>query len=93
MKKDVITRLTKNFEEAAQKERGVEYWMARDIQELLGYEEWRNFCRVIDKAKTACQNSGQSLADHFVALNKMIGLGKGGQREIPISCSLVMLAI
>jgi len=82
MKRDVIVKLTKNFEEAAQKKEGIEYWMARDVQELLEYEEWRNFCRTIDKAKIACQKSGQAIEDHFVEVNKMIALGKGGQREV-----------
>jgi DNA-damage-inducible protein D len=79
----LIVKLTKNFEEAAKEHEGVEYWMARDIQELLEYEEWRNFCKIVDKAKIACQKSGQPLIDHFVELNKMIALGKGGQREVP----------
>ena len=83
MKRDVITKLTKNFEESAHMAEGVEYWMARDIQELLEYNEWRNFCQIIEKAKIACQKSGGVLKDHFVEVNKMIGLGKGGQREIP----------
>ena len=53
-------------------ENGVEYWMARDIQKLLDYTEWCNFLLVIDKAKTACMNSGQNISDHFVDFNKMI---------------------
>jgi DNA-damage-inducible protein D len=63
-------------------EAGVEYWMARDIQKLLEYEEWRNFCKVIEKAKTACQNSGRSPENHFVEVNKMVMIGSEGLREI-----------
>jgi DNA-damage-inducible protein D len=48
----------------------------------LGYDEWRNFEKVIDKAKTACEKSGQNCAYHFVDVNKMIELGKDAQREI-----------
>ncbi len=75
-------KLTKNFEESAHVEAGIEYWMARDIQKLLEYEEWRNFCKVIEKAKIACQNSGRSADDHFVEVNKMVMIGSEGTREI-----------
>jgi len=70
------------FEESAYIENGVEYWLARDLQVLLGYTEWRNFTVAIDKAKAACENSKQEIMDHFVGVTKMIDIGKGGQREI-----------
>ena len=82
MKREIIAKLTKDFEETSQLYESVEYWMARDLQILLGYEEWRNFCKVIDKAKLACQKSGYSSSDHFVEANKMIEIGKGGLREV-----------
>ena len=82
MKKDTLIKLTKNFEESAHVEAGIEYWMAREIQKLLEYEEWRNFCKVIEKAKIACQNSGRSADDHFVEVNKMVMIGSEGAREI-----------
>ena len=65
MNKEIIVRLTKSFEEASHTKEGIEYWMARELQELLGYEEWRNFCKIIDKAKMSSQKSGHCLADHF----------------------------
>jgi hypothetical protein len=40
------------------------------MQRLLEYDEWRNFCNVIEKAKTACTNSGQKVLNHFVDINK-----------------------
>lgn len=59
MKIDVINTLTNNFEvHAQQTEEGVEFWLARDLQQLLGYDEWRNFTKVIEKAKSACEISG-----------------------------------
>jgi DNA-damage-inducible protein D len=61
---------------------GVEFWYARELQILLEYTEWRNFEKVIDKAKLACQNSGNAVSDHFVDVNKMVELGSGAQREI-----------
>ncbi len=83
MKREIIHKLTKSFEEAAHTQQGIEYWMARDIQELLEYNEWRNFLNVIDKAKIACVNSRQSIENHFVDVNKMVKLGSGSDREIP----------
>lgn len=83
MKIDVINILTNNFEmHAQQTEEGVEFWLARDLQHLLGYDEWRNFTKVLEKAKTACEVSGHHIADHFVGVNKMVSLGSGSQREV-----------
>jgi len=83
MKREIINKLTKSFEEAAHVEQDIEYWMARDIQELLEYNEWRNFLNVIDKAKNACKNSQQTIENHFVDVNKMVKLGSGSDREVP----------
>jgi DNA-damage-inducible protein D len=84
MKQELIRSLTDTFEgHAQQTESGVEYWLARDIQHLLGYGEWRNFNNsAIFKAKTACEISGHLVTDHFVGVNKMVDLGSGSQRVI-----------
>ena len=82
MKKEIIVQLNKTFEESAYTQNGVEYWMARDIQKLLDYTEWRNFLLVIDKAKIACMNSGQNISDHFVDVNKTIPMPKGAEKDI-----------
>ena len=82
MKKELVTKLNMSFEDAAYQEDGVEYWFARDLQELLNYAEWRNFLTVIEKAKTACKSSMQNMLDHFVDVNKMVELGSGSEREI-----------
>jgi DNA-damage-inducible protein D len=82
MKKEIIVRLNKTFEESAYAQNGIEYWLARDLQKLLDYTNWRNFLLVIEKAKIACLNSGQSVADHFVDVNKMVKLGSGGERQV-----------
>ncbi len=82
MKQEIISQLHSNFELAVNENDGVEYWLARDLQLLLGYNEWRNFIKVIDKAKIACETSKQKTLDHFVDVNKMVDVGSGGKREI-----------
>ncbi len=83
MKTDVVKELTETFEAHAQKtENGVEYWLARDLQHLLGYSKWDNFLTVISKAKTACEVSGNEVEDHFADVGKMVELGLGSRREI-----------
>ncbi|MCG2688643.1 DNA damage-inducible protein D [Candidatus Parcubacteria bacterium] len=82
MKQELIVQLNKTFEESVYTQKGVEYWMARDLQRLLDYTEWRNFLWVIDKAKTACINSGQNISDHFVDVNKTIPMPKGASKVV-----------
>ena len=59
-----------------------EYWFARELQKVLEYAEWRNFTKVIEKAKVACENSGNDVNSHFVEVNKMADLGLGTSRNI-----------
>jgi DNA-damage-inducible protein D len=83
MKTELVQSLTATFEAHARRtEDGVEFWLARDIQHLLGYDEWRNFNKAISKAKTACENSGHAIDNHFVGVNKMVDLGSGSQRSV-----------
>jgi len=83
MKIELIHTLTENFEAHAQKtEEGIEFWLARDLQKLLGYGKWDNFINVIAKAKTACGTSGHKASDHFADVGKMVDLGSNSQREI-----------
>jgi DNA-damage-inducible protein D len=82
MKTELIVQLNKTFEGSAYTQNGVEYWMARDLQKLLDYNEWRNFFKVIDKAKLACLNSGHNTSDHFVDVNKTIPMPKGAEKDI-----------
>lgn len=58
-----------------------EFWNARELQILLEYSEWRNFTKIIEKAKEACINSGSSILDHFVKTNKIVETGVS-RREV-----------
>jgi DNA-damage-inducible protein D len=83
MKTEIIQTLTSTFEAHAQQtEDGVEYWLARDLQGLLEYAQWRNFLNVIAKAKTACEVSGNAVSDHFADVSKMVGIGSDTEREV-----------
>ncbi len=63
-------------------EESIEYWSAREMAKILDYALWQKFRNVIKKAETACENSGQDIADHFIHLDKMIEVGKGAKRKI-----------
>lgn len=60
---------------------GGEYWMARDIQEFLGYEQWRNFEDVIVRARKACESAGVNSGDHFAETSNMVPVGSGAMRD------------
>ena len=82
MKPALVRRLHKNFEDYVHVQEDVEFWFARDLQKLLGYTEWRNFTKIIEKAKESCQISNNVISDHFVDVNKMVSLGSGSEREL-----------
>ena len=84
MKKDVLVKLHTEFERLVKTdtESGVEFWLARDLQEPLGYSKWENFTKVVDRAKTACELSGFDVDDHFLDVRKMVDIGSGSRREI-----------
>lgn len=63
-------------------EHGAEYWSARALQPLLGYAQWRRFENAIGRSITSCKQSGNDPEYHFAGSGKMIGLGKGGERDV-----------
>ena len=63
-------------------ENGAEYWTSRSLWKILEYTEYRHFLPVIEKAKLACENSGQKVEDHFEDILEMIVIGKGGERQV-----------
>ncbi|HOZ46255.1 MAG TPA: DNA damage-inducible protein D [Candidatus Hydrogenedentes bacterium] len=83
MKHDMVVALTESFEAHAQETEGhIEFWLARDLQHLLGYTKWDNFLNVVSKAKTACEVSDHEILDHFADVSKMVDIGSGTQRDI-----------
>lgn len=82
MEKDTIIKLNKRFEEYAYEQDGLEYWLARELQELLEYTQWRNFENVIAKAKIACENSGNPVSDHFADISKTIPMPKDKEENL-----------
>lgn len=63
-------------------EYGQEFWYARELQAALGYKRWDKFLNVVDKAKTACENSGNLISDHISHVGKMVNIGSGAEREL-----------
>ena len=61
---------------------GSEYWLARELQNVLGYHQWRSINDLIERAKTACQESKYNIDDHFAVQRKMIKLAKGAKRNV-----------
>ncbi|MBU4485362.1 MAG: hypothetical protein KKD38_00400 [Candidatus Delongbacteria bacterium] len=77
MNSEQIIELFEKFESACYLFNNLECWSARELQVILGYADWRNFLKVIEKAKTSCENADVVVTYHFVEINKMIEIGKG----------------
>lgn len=81
MEKVIIAKLHKSFEASSYEEDGIEYWLARELQTLLGYAEWRNFLNTVDKARDSCKTTGEAVSNHFVDVTKMVSIGSGAERR------------
>lgn len=83
MKEDKIDDLMSAFEAKAHIDQdGIEFWYARDLQKLFGYQRWENFAKVINKAQTACHKSNHNIDDHFRHIAKMVQIGSETNRDI-----------
>ncbi len=82
MKKELISELFKKFQNACYDLNGLECWSARELQKILGYQDWRNFSNSILKASKSCENAGERVEDHFVGITKMVKIGSNTEREV-----------
>ncbi|MCA0334217.1 MAG: DNA damage-inducible protein D [Bacteroidetes bacterium] len=82
MKKEFISELFKKFEDACYDYDGVECWSARELQNILGYSQWRNFKNVIEKAEKSCEQAGEETKNHFAEFSKMVEIGSGAQKPV-----------
>lgn len=82
--KELETQHHQTFEDLKQIDKdGNEFWYARALSKLLGYADFRNFTKVIEKAKDACVNSGYSISDHLVEVNEVVQGGSGVANPYP----------
>lgn len=83
MTKEINKKVLSVFEQIKQTdENSNEFWLARQLAKALEYTDFRNFLSVIEKAKEACKNSGQSIENHFGEFNEMVPIGSGTEREV-----------
>lgn len=82
MEKTLIRQLISDFESHKHEQDGVEFWYARDLYHLLGYEKWEMFPKVIEKAETACINSGFEADNHFEPFSRRVEIGSGAKRPV-----------
>ena len=91
MKKVTIARLNISFEDSAYEQDVIEYWLARELQILLGYTSWRNFINAVTKAKESCKTSKEEILDHFVDVDKMLKIGSGQKLDSLVLFSTLFL--
>lgn len=82
MQTDLIKSYLDLFNAYSYKTNEVEFWFARDLQKLLGYNDWRNFKSVINKARLACEKAGLETSDYFADSTRTVEMPKGGMKEI-----------
>lgn len=82
MQSTEIGKRLPTLDELAHEEGGTEFWYAREIQEMLGYTEWRNFEVAVKRAMVSADTAERPARNHFVEVNKMVSLGSGSQRKV-----------
>jgi len=81
IKREQIENLFRQFETICLDYHGVECWSGRALQSLLGYSKWENFGKVVDKAKEACRQAGETVENHFPLVLKVVTMPNGGERQ------------
>jgi DNA-damage-inducible protein D len=80
---DIVKYSDQTFESIKHiNEHGQEFWFARELQGVLEYAQWRRFHEAIERAKSACMNSGYAVEDHFADVGKMVEIGSGAERQV-----------
>lgn len=74
MKEEEIKELFEQFETIANEYKGIECWSARELAQVLGYSQWRNFEGIIEKAKASCVNAGQEIHTILLMSTKWFSL-------------------
>lgn len=82
MDSNQVAKYKETFDSIAHEEDGVEFWYARELQNVLGYSQWRRFAEAIERAKMSCIKSGGQVEDHFANVGKMVPIGSGAERRI-----------
>ena len=84
MDKSRINAIMEQYDAVVHKEEDVniEFWYARELMPLLGYERWENFEKAVNRAMNSCETSGIEVSDHFREVTKMIETGKGAHRPV-----------
>ena len=82
MKTELVSELLERFERACYDVEDIECWSARELQEILGYSEWRNFQNAMGKAKESCRTAGEETQNHFRDVTRMAELANGATREV-----------
>ena len=84
MDRNRITQIKEQFDLVvySNQDADIEFWYARDLMPLLGYERWENFDKAISRAIESCDTSGVPVSNHFREVTKMITAGKGAQRPV-----------
>lgn len=82
MERKQIEQYKNKYDNITHEADGVEFWYARELQQELGYEQWRNFELIIQKAETSCEMAGFNVSDHFAEVSKMVVIGSGAKRSV-----------
>ena len=84
MDKKRVSQIKEQFDLVIHSDEGahIEFWYARELMPLLGYERWENFDKAVSRAMESCETSGIEVSDHIREVTKMVSLGSGAQKPV-----------